>query len=231
MQNLPALSRSLPSQSPFPWQVGEHLTVCGQTGQGKSLLLSHLLEQRRYKIVFRSKADPVKWGTQKTIREAEGLKDARYDSFTLAPKFEEQAREFYEALEYVFKTGGWSTVLDEAWDIGQLVYRRGKDRMQLGKTIIPKLLSQGRSLHVSMVSGLQRPTGVTRWTISQSTHVLSFRMEGRDAKELSLATSPFVEDVVAQLPEYHFVWYRRPNRLWVGKLDLGEGILHGEYVR
>lgn len=171
----------------------------------------------------------MEWPVQRRIKLSRDLADTRYDSFELAPKWEDQAREFHAAMGYVFRTHGWTVVLDEAWDVGQLVYRADRERIKL-KTDIEKLLSQGRSLHISVASGLQRPTGVTRWTISQSTHVISFRMEGRDAKELGYATSRFVEDYVANLPEYHFVWYRRPNRLWVGTLDLNRGNFVGEYV-
>jgi len=138
----------------------------------------------------------------------------------LDPKYEHQFAEFHLALEKVWRQGGWTVALDE------LLYL---DRLGLRKPI-ERLLTQGRSKGISVLVGMQRPAQVTRFAISESMHVLSFGLEGRDAKELGLATQRWVGDAVAQLGRYEFAWYRRPDRLWVGKLDLKTHALVGEEV-
>jgi hypothetical protein len=163
----------------------------------------------------------VKYDTDRTIRTARGIDNSRYDSFTLVPKYEEQRREFHLALERVWKHGGWTTYLDELFYLSE--------RLRLTEPI-ERLLTQGRSKGISVAIGMQRPARVSRFAISESTHVLSFGLEGRDAKELSYATTRTVEDAVKHLGEHEFVWFRRPRTLWVGRLDLRAGELRGEHL-
>lgn len=82
------------------------------------------------------------------------------------------------------------------------------------------LLTQGRSKGISVVTGMQRPVGVTRFAISQASHVLCFSQEGRDLKTVIEATSPRLAGPISQLERYEFVWYNRPTReIWRGKLQ------------
>lgn len=207
---------------PFSWLPGQHLGVIGQTGTGKSTLAAWLLQSRRYKMVLKSKPDTVRYDTDRTVRKAAELDDSRYDSFTLNPDYERQAYEFWGALERAWKHGGWTVYGDELFYLS--------DRLRL-EPMFERLLTQGRSKHITVAVGMQRPVRVTRFALSELTHVLSFRLEGRDAKELSHATTASVEREVVDLPEHHFVWYRRPDKLWKGYLDLKRGQLVGDTVR
>jgi energy-coupling factor transporter ATP-binding protein EcfA2 len=218
--SLPTLT---PSKSKPPtWEPGQHLSLIGQTGTGKSTLAASLLESRKYKVVLKSKPDKVTYPTDRTIRTAAGMDNTRYDSFLLVPKYEDQQRQFSIALERVWRQGGWTIYGDELFYLSE--------RLRLTKPI-ERLLTQGRSKGISVAIGMQRPARVTRFAISESTHVLSFGLEGRDAKELSYATTRAVEDAVSGLPEHHFVWFKRPRTVWVGTLDIASGELHGEYIR
>jgi hypothetical protein len=171
-------------------------------------------------VVFRSKPDDVRFPDHTRIRTAEALENQRRDKLLLDPKYEQQRIVFAEALDRIWRHGGWTVALDE------LLYL---DRLGLRKPI-ERLLTQGRSKGISVLVGMQRPAQVTRFAISESMHVLSFGLEGRDAKELGLATQRWVGDAVSQLGRYEFAWYRRPDRLWVGKLDLKTHTLRGEEV-
>ena len=117
--------------------------------------------------------------------------------------------------------GGWTAFIDE------LFY--ASDRLRLTEPI-ERLLTQGRSKHISVAIGMQRPARVSRFAISESTHVLSFGLEGRDAKELSYATTRAVEDAVTNLAPHHFVWFKRPRTIWTGTLDVRAGELRGGYL-
>jgi DNA helicase HerA-like ATPase len=213
---------SRPQLSPPPaWSPSQHLSLIGQTGTGKSTLAAHLLRDRRYKLVLRSKPDSVTYDTDRVIRTAHGLMDTRHDSFTLNPKYENQRREFQQAYELAWRQGGWTVYVDE------LFYQ--SERLHLTEPI-ERLLTQGRSKNLSVAIGMQRPARVSRFAISESTHVLSFGLEGRDAKELSYATTRAMEDAVRGLPEHWFAWFRRPRTLWIGTLDLRARELRGHYV-
>jgi hypothetical protein len=149
------------------------------------------------------------------------MDDARHDSYQLVPVYARQQREFRLALERVWQQGGWTCFVDELFYMSE--------RLKLGEPI-ERLLTQGRSKAISVAIGMQRPARVSRFAISESTHVLSFGLEGRDAKELSYATTRAVERTVSELPPHHFVWFKRPRTVWVGMLDLRAGELHGEYL-
>lgn len=149
------------------------------------------------------------------------MDDTRYESFTLVPRYQEQARQFRIATERIWQHGGWTAYFDELFFLSE--------RLKLGEPI-ERLLTQGRSKHISVLVGMQRPARVSRFAISESTHVLSFGLEGRDAKELSYATTRAVENAVRELPPHHFVWFKRPRTVWTGTLDLRAGELRGGYL-
>jgi hypothetical protein len=171
-------------------------------------------------VVFRSKPDEVRYAGHVRARTADAMDDLRKNRILLDPRYEKQWPEFHAALEKAWLQGGWTVLLDE------LLYL---DRLGLRKSI-ERLLTQGRSKGISVLVGMQRPAQVTRFAISESMHILSFGLEGRDAKELGLATQRWVGDAVSQLGRYEFAWYRRPDRLWIGKLDLRTHTLKGEEV-
>lgn len=151
------------------------------------------------------------------IRRARDLGDTHYSRFVLRPRYAEQRRECALALirPWSHNEQGWTIDVDEEFYV--------EDQLRLG-ALIERNFTQGRSHYLTMVAGMQRPARVTRFVISQSTHVLSFGMEGRDAKTLSEATTASMQDVVDQLGRYEFAWFYRPTRqIWIGKLDLRGG--------
>lgn len=205
---------------PLPWRQGEHLTLVGQTGTGKSTLAARLLQARKHLVVFKSKPDKVKYPVQQMVRKASAMDNQRLFSMELRPKYEDQLREFALALDRAWRQGGWCMYLDELFYL---------DRLGL-RPLIERLLTQGRSKGITVASGLQRPVSVTRFAVGESRHVLSFGLEGRDARELGEATTDRMRLVVQELDEYEFAWFCRPGRIWRGRLNLTTGELHGEFV-
>lgn len=171
--------------------------------------------------VLRSKPDKVTYDGTHLIRRAAGMDDQKHDRYVLDPKYAEQAPEFWAALERVWIQGGWTVYLDELFYL---------DRLRL-RPSIERLLTQGRSKGITVASGLQRPVSVSRFALSQSEHIISFRVEGRDAKELGYATADWVGRELSALPKHHFGWYKRPDGLWIGRLNLETDSLEGEYIR
>lgn len=190
------------------WQQGEHLSIIGDTGSGKTYLESHLLSvesgYRDYVIVLKSKADPddrENWRGYKFIRSASDI--GLGDRYFLHPAPDNQRSEFATVLRMAYLQGGWTVVIDELYF--------AEHELRLGQAV-NTLLTQGRSLGVTVVVGMQRPVLVSRFALSQCTHTFCFSQEGRDAKTVAEATTPRLAATVESLKRYQFAYYNRRTR-------------------
>lgn len=187
------------------WLPGEHITVIGDTGTGKSYLVSKLVRMRQYVIVYKTKPDPddaSKWRGFFKARNAKTMTDIRHNRILLTPEYRYQPREGWQAMEYAWQHGGWTFVIDE------LLYA---ERLGL-RDSIERLLTQGRSKGISTVVGMQRPAWTTRFAISQSTHLFTFRLEGRDIKTVADATTPRLVPLIQSLDGFDFAYFNRRDR-------------------
>lgn len=197
---------------PFPWLAGEHMAIVGDTGTGKTYLASLLLEQRKFVVSFKSKADKTRL-PGKIVRTNEYMEDLKTDKLVLYPRWSQQMDEFIRGLERVWRHGAWTVYLDELFF---LISTYGKPM----ENRINRLLTQGRSKDISVVCGMQRPVGISRFALSQATHLIVFRQEGRDIKTIQEATSPLFAQTLEQLDKYQFSWYHRPSRqIYIGRAE------------
>lgn len=156
------------------WKQGEHVTLIGPTGAGKTTLALELLPLRDYVITFGTKRrDPVLRELRKdgyvqvpdwTISDPEVL-----PKVILSPPLKrgvaslnDQRKIFKEALVTVFRQGGWCMYLDEARYVTE--YLKLKEDVEL-------LWQQGRSLGVSVLAGAQRPRHIPLLAYDQATHL------------------------------------------------------------
>ena len=206
----------VPPTLPFTWQPGEHVAIVGQTGSGKSTFANTLLDARRFVIILRSKRDRVRYRVDKRVRVAKAIEDRRLERIELYPKYEEMRLEFARAYERVYRMGRWTLYADEGFALTRL----GLD------PFIERSLTQGRSLGISNVIGLQRPARVSRFMLSEPTHVISGALEGRDVKVMRDATTEAYALVCADLARFEFAWYYRPTRaIWRGRVqDIGGAV-------
>jgi energy-coupling factor transporter ATP-binding protein EcfA2 len=191
---------------PVLWTQGEHVAIIGDTGSGKSYLESHLLQLRTFVIVLQSKRDDVKYRGFREIRSYRqlALTHGRYILAPIGkPLLYRQATEFNAVIWHCYDTGGWTLAFDE------LFY--ATEKLKLGENI-DMLLTQGRSKKLTVISGMQRPVGVTRFAISQSKHVFVFRSEGRDVKTIVEATTPRFGPMIESLQGYDFAYFNRKTR-------------------
>lgn len=194
---------------PVKWKQGEHVIIIGDTGSGKTFLTSKILPLREHVIVLRTKPDDIKFdGFRKVdlLRKAGGyFNDAgkKVNRFLLDPDYDLQQRELSLAFEKAWREGGWTIAIDETYYATQI--------LKLEKQI-NKLLTQGRSKHITVICGMQRPVFISRFAMSQATHAFIFRCEGRDLKSLADALSPSIIKPVEDLREHDFIYFNRATR-------------------
>lgn len=188
-----------PSNTPYVWEQGQHAAVVGRTGSGKTFLISKLVALRQYVVILRTKPDKNSFPGFERARRASAMDHFAATRILLEPDYHRQAREGYEMLERAWQDGGWTVVIDENWYAEQ----------QLGlRQYIIRLLTQGRSKDISVVVGMQRPVDISRFALSEITHLFVFRTEGRDLKfSLRDSTSDKIVPAVRALRGHDFVYY------------------------
>lgn len=191
------------SPLPHTWKVGEHIAAVGDTGTGKTYLVSKLVELRQYVVVLRTKPDDIRFDGFRKARRASAMDDLYETRILLTPEHSHQMREGYEMLERVWQMGGWTVVIDELWYVEKL--------LRLSPSV-ERLLTQGRSKGISVIVGMQRPAQVSRFAISQCTHLFTFRVDGRDLQTIKEATTPRIVPPVSSLRRYQFAYYHRGER-------------------
>jgi DNA helicase HerA-like ATPase len=198
------------------WRQGEHVSIIGDTGSGKTYLESHLLQHRGAVIVVRTKPDDINFDGFERIRSIREVRAGQY-KYLLEPRYDRQSREISRAVEHVWQAGNWCIAIDELYYL--------TDRLRMREPI-DRLLTQGRSKRISVVCGMQRPVSITRFAISQATHVFTFAVEGRDVKTVSEATTPRIEEMIPTLKRFQYVYYNRKTRsLQVAKAQQLEEVL------
>ena len=156
-------------------------------------------------LVLRTKSDDIAWTGYARRHSVNALR--AYDTHVvLQPPYERQRLECARALELAWRQRAWCVCIDE------LFYLEHDLKL---RPLVDRLLTQGRGPKISVVCGMQRPTGITRNAIAQAGHVICFTQEGRDAKIVAEATTPAMLAALEQVrPErYEFAYYRRKGRV------------------
>jgi hypothetical protein len=193
------------------WKQGEHVAIIGTTGSGKTYLENRLLKLRGHVIFFRTKAedprdDPMDsgWRRAKTVKE---ISASQHRYWLLDPPYERQHVEGLALFRKARSEGAWTVAIDELY---------GATLPQVGlEQPITWGLTQGRSGKITMVCGMQRPARVTRFALTEATHVFCFSVEGRDATEiLAQSVSPRFKEILPKLDwhKHQFAYYGRKDR-------------------
>lgn len=193
------------------WFVGQHVTLVGTTGDGKTVLAEHLYELRKFVVVIATKASddslddyskdfyrtkkwPVDWYKEKVIfwERPDKLGD-----------FSEQREAIYRVLSDIYKKGNRTVGLDD------VAYLSGTLRLD---DELRMLYTQSRSQNISLVGNIQRPYRVPLEVTNQASHVLLFGVrDRRDVERLVEAQGLSKVDVVSaveKLHKYDFAWIR-----------------------
>lgn len=202
------------------WKQGEHLITIGETGSGKTILLSKLMPLRKYVVVFVTKThdssfDKSKWPGFTVMREWNAAKAAQAGHVLLWPKpgktisetVENQIAVFDKALNEIFRDKGWAVCIDELqWVVDELKFAREMRTYQ----------HQARSSGITVISGFQRPSHVPVITYGSASHAfISRQSEDGDVKRLAALGGIDADKLRAALPllpKHHWLYVGRAAR-------------------
>lgn len=199
----------------FHWEQGQHITLIGPTGSGKTTLALAILEQREYVLAFGTK--PKDKTLDKLVRRRGWRLVRTWDRMpnvirgatriVFWPKFltpddvPAQAREISKAMREAFVVGGWCLFVDELHYMDNI--------LGLKKTV-EMIWTQGRSIGLSLVAGSQRPAHISLMAYDQATHVFFWRdNDERNLKRISGMNglnSALIRSTVATLPLHHVLY-------------------------
>lgn len=131
--------------------------------------------------------------------------DAQYETFSAVLD-----RAYRQSLDK--KSGGWTICVDEGFEFKRLKL--------MGD--LEKIVTQGRSLGMTMVTCAQRPVWLSRFILSEPKHKISFSAEGRDMKVLRECVGEGHYRAMQELQEFEFAWTYGPpgsRRTWKGNLQ------------
>lgn len=171
------------------WRAGEHVTLIGPSGVGKTELMIDLLARRRWCVFLNTKRmdstqDRLKQLGFRVTKEG-NINHEIAARWVVSPpwsrkKFNDtdaiHAAAFTHALHEAFWQTRWSVGIDEL----EFINRDLKITAP-----VDKLLRQGRSQNNSMILGTQRPRHVTLHAYEQATHLFVWKQ--RDASNATRA--------------------------------------------
>jgi hypothetical protein len=165
------------------WRPGEHITLIGPAGVGKTELMIDLLSRRKFGIFLNTKRIDstqdrlkslgfrvTKDGNINHVASQRWMVSPPWNRKDFASTDSKHAVIFTRALTEAFWQTGWSVGIDEL----EFINRDLKITAP-----VDKLLRQGRSQHNSMILGTQRPRHVTLHAYEQATHMFIWKQ--RDA--------------------------------------------------
>lgn len=198
----------------FKWKAGEHVSLIGPTGLGKTTMLLNVLPMHPFVTVFATKPRDKTMtaliqheGYVRFESWPKGLDPVQYPRRVIWPDAtrldskENQKAVFRDAFGRIYREGGWTLALDETWYLDEI--------LKLSEEIRTYLL-QARSLDISLLSAFQRPAWVPRELYSSSTHLMFWRTNDEtDLRSLSgigYRSAALIRDIVSDLDLYQVLY-------------------------
>lgn len=217
------------------WEPGDHFSILGATGSGKSHLQISMVDGRvsqrvdRGVVVFGTKPrDPTlqRWMTAHKVTRCRSWDDVTYQirktrRVCIWPEYGRMstaavrnAPVYREALDQMMADGDWTFWVDEAtYMIEQLHLRVSMD----------ELYNAARSNGVSLLAGAQRPTWISRGMVSMMQWLATFQVTDEDdAKRTGEIVGNRKEyEAFRHIPPHSFILARcRHNEAYLSKVPL-----------
>jgi len=197
------------------FKQGEHITIVGTTGSGKTVLERELVERRRFTALLGTKNEDAELYKPFEDRGYEITDDFdphpdRQDSrIIFRPRLStpdqkglEKQRQAFEAMLFqVWEYGGWTLVADEIWYLTV--------RLKLS-AIFETFWTAGRSNHITVVAATQLPVAIPLMAFDQATHLFLFRNTDRyrinRMAEFAGSDTALLREVIPLLPRHEFAY-------------------------
>jgi hypothetical protein len=216
------------------WRRGEHFSLIGPTGGGKTTMLFNLYPLHPFTTVFGTKPRDenmdafVKEGFLR-LESWRNLDARDYPRRVIWPQMQKlsdmiphQRQVFTHAFEAIYREGNWDLIIDEGYYIDEV--------LKLG-AMLRLFYTQARAMNISLVLATQRPAWVPVEVYDQSTHLMFWRdNDERNLKRLrdvSVIHSAAIREIVPNL-ELHQVLYLNTRtgfmcRTRAPKIDMSTG--------
>ncbi|MEI8051619.1 MAG: hypothetical protein WCI12_09315 [Actinomycetes bacterium] len=186
MQKVPRIPwATLQAKLAREWEPGEHVTLVGPTGSGKTHAAVTLAELRKHVLVLATKRkdplvtdmtkhgykvvsdlDDILWTTDGKGTKPVNSKVVYWprvpDKTPAAQAVKLQAKRFGDSMQWAEETGQWAVLIDETMFM--------HDHLGLKKEL-NSLWYQGRTQGISLMACAQRPSYIPRLAFSQATYI------------------------------------------------------------
>jgi DNA helicase HerA-like ATPase len=182
----------------------ERVLILGSTGSGKTTFGAWLLsiapfDKMPYVIIDYKRDD--------LLNSIDNLREITLDElpkepglYHIKPNPVADDDKVEEWLGKVWRQTGIGLYADEAL------------RLPTGRTgAFEGILTQGRALHIPVISLSQRPVDLTRYAFSEANHVVTFNLTDRRDRKKVAEYLPVDGDF--ELPDYHSLWYNVRHRI------------------
>lgn len=218
----------------FAYEKGQHLSIIGPTGNGKTTLGLQLLEATAHPdlpavlFAMKPKDDTIDKFIKATKARGHDYRKVgnwppppsiwrpgKPDGWIVQPKHTfnvdvdepNHSEVFYRALQDSYKKGKRIVFADEAYSLD--------DELGLGRYLIT-LWTKGRSMGTGLWAATQKPTHVPTWMYSQATHVfLSYDPDKRARqryREISGIDPDIAEHALKGLGEFEWLYLKPAGR-------------------
>jgi hypothetical protein len=194
------------------WEAGEHFSLIGNTGQGKTTMMLNLLPLHPFVVVFATKPRDktmtalintgyLRMDRWRSLDPNQYPRRALWPDATRIDSDQLQKDVFHDAFARIYREGHWTVAIDETWWLSNV--------LGLDKDIKTYLL-QARSLDISLLLATQRPAWVPREMYTQSTHLMFWRTNDEtDLRSLSgigYKSASVIQDAVMNLESHQTLY-------------------------